>query len=62
MASGSAGSNKNRKVGRNANYCKMYSLSHRYERNKAKKLKRHLKRFPGDVCASARLKELAAYA
>lgn len=44
---------KNRKVGRNANYCKFYALTHRRERNKLVKLKKHLKKFPNDKSALA---------
>ena len=44
-------SKKQRKVGRNANYCKAYRLSRRRERNKLIRLEKHLKRFPADSCA-----------
>ena len=46
-------SKKQRKVGRNAQYCLLYRNSHRREHNKIKRLQKHLKRFPGDTCALA---------
>ena len=42
---------KQRKYGRNANYCKMYAITHRRERNKLKQLKKHIARFVNDACA-----------
>jgi len=42
---------KQRKVGRNANFCKLYRLSHKRERNKLKRLEKHLRRFPDDISA-----------
>lgn len=47
---------KNRKHGRNSVFCKVYKLSHRRERNKAKRLNKHLSRHPGDRCAVQALK------
>ena len=44
---------KQRKFGRNAQYCLFYKLSHRREHNKVRKLKKHLVRFPNDKCALA---------
>lgn len=44
---------KQRKYGRNANFCLRYKGSRRREHNKILKLKRHLKKFPGDVVALA---------
>lgn len=61
MVSGGIGSKKNRKVGRNANWCKWYAATHRRERNMAKRIKKHLTRFPADLVAVNRLKELAAW-
>ena len=46
-------SKKQRKVGRNAAACLRYKNSHRREHNKARRLARHLKRFPGDTVAVA---------
>ena len=46
-------SKKQRKVGRNAAACLQYKNSHRREHNKARRLARHLKRFPGDAVAVA---------
>ena len=45
------GGKKNRKYGRNARYCELYRVRHQRERNKVKRLLRHLKRFPKDRCA-----------
>lgn len=42
---------KSRKAGRNANRCKAYKLSNTRERNKMKRLAKHLLRFPGDMVA-----------
>ena len=44
---------KSRKVGRNALSCKSYKNSNRREKNKIRKLKKHLRWFPDDKCASA---------
>lgn len=44
-------SKKQRKVGRNAEYCRFYAATHRREKNKAVRLKKHLARFPADRCA-----------
>jgi hypothetical protein len=49
--SGAKQSKKQRKVGRNALSCQRYKATHRREKNKARKLKKHLARFPGDVIA-----------
>jgi hypothetical protein len=42
---------KNRKHGRNSSSCVFYKNSKRREHNKVIRLKKHLVRFPGDVCA-----------
>lgn len=42
---------KQRKWGRNAAYRLRYKNSHRREQNKARKLRKHLIRFPNDLCA-----------
>lgn len=43
---------KGRKIGRNADWCKAYRASSRRERNKAKKLLRHIGRYGAtDHCA-----------
>jgi len=39
---------KNRKWGRNASYCKFYRDAGLQERNRARRIRRHLKRYPGD--------------
>lgn len=44
---------KQRKWGRSKPYCLAYQNSHRREHNKIRDLKKHLKRFPDDVCAAA---------
>lgn len=45
------GGKKNRKHGRNKEFCDRYSREGRRERNKARKLTRHLKKFPSDGVA-----------
>lgn len=42
---------KQRKFGRNAIYCAHYLRTHIREKNKIKRLKKHLVRFPDDKCA-----------
>jgi hypothetical protein len=42
---------KNRKHGRNAAFCLAYKNSNRREKNKVKKLTRHLVAFANDRCA-----------
>ena len=49
--SGAKDSKKHRKVGRNADSCKAYKNSNRREKNKLKKLAKHLARFANDACA-----------
>lgn len=49
--SGAKDSKKQRKVGRNAIYCKAYANTNRREKNKIKKLQKHLIRFPDDKAA-----------
>lgn len=51
--SGARDSKKHRKVGRNADYCKAYANTNRREKNKIKKLKKHLAKFGNDNCAKA---------
>lgn len=51
MADKAKKSKKQRKVGRNSAYCLRYKNSHRREQNKARRLKKHLERFPNDLCA-----------
>lgn len=46
-------SKKQRKHGRSKDYCKVYALTHRRERNKVVSLRKHLIRFPDDACAIA---------
>lgn len=44
---------KNRKHGRNNFSCLVYKNTHRRERNKIVRLRKHLSRFAGDRCATA---------
>ena len=44
---------KGRKVGRNNLSCQRYKLEHRRERNKLRRLNRHIKNHPTDRCAFA---------
>jgi hypothetical protein len=60
--SGAKDSKKQRKVGRNADFCKYYALTHRREKNKIKKLVKHLAKFDGDACAKAALANAKAAA
>ena len=48
-------SKKNRKVGRNSNYCLVYKNTNRREKNKVKKLMKHLAKFTNDNCAKVAL-------
>ncbi len=50
------GGKKNRKIGRSRRngQAMQYRLSRRRERNKLRRLERHLKRFPDDHCATSR--------
>jgi hypothetical protein len=53
-------SKKQRKVGRNAVFCKYYATSRKRESNKLIRLNRHLSRFPDDLCASTAAKLAAS--
>jgi len=44
-------SKKNRKHGRNADFCSRYKNTNRREKNKVKKLTKHLATFVNDRCA-----------
>ena len=46
---------KNRKHGRNSVFCLYYKNSNRREKNKVKKLTKHLARFVNDNCAKVAL-------
>lgn len=48
---GAKNSKKQRKYGRNAAYCLSYKNFNRREKNKIKKLVKHLARFSNDNCA-----------
>ncbi len=45
------GGKTQRKYGRNRPWCRAYRLRNQRERNKLRKLRRHLLKFPGDDCA-----------
>jgi hypothetical protein len=42
---------KGRKVGRNSLSCQRYKLEHRREKNKLRRLRRHIKVHVADLCA-----------
>jgi hypothetical protein len=45
--------NKNRKYGRNKKWCASYRAACRRERNRARRIKRHCRRYPNDQAAAA---------
>ena len=45
------GGKKARKYDRNRKWCERYRLAHKREKSKARKLYRHLLKFPGDMVA-----------
>jgi hypothetical protein len=49
---------KNRKHGRNKEFCKRYKAENRRHKNKIKKLKKHIKKFPNEKNAVRVLKNL----
>jgi len=49
------GGKKNRKHGRNKVWCAQYRMRGTRERNKIRKLKRHLKKYPNDSVAKGLL-------
>lgn len=51
---------KSNKSGRNAVFCKFYALTHRREKNKLVRVKKHLVRHPNDRCAEECAKVLKA--
>lgn len=51
---------KQRKHGRNADFCKRYRLSNRRERSKVARLKKRVLRFPQDLVAVAAIDRLTA--
>ena len=55
---GTAVSKKSRKHGRYKKKCEMYERVHQRERNKKRKLMKHLKMHPNDVSANAALKNV----
>lgn len=54
--SGAKKSSKQRKYGRNAVYCLTYKNTNRREKNKIKKLVKHLAKFANDDCAKNAIK------
>jgi hypothetical protein len=46
-------SGKSRKHGNNKAWCTGYKNSNRREKNKVRRINRHLKKFPSDECATA---------
>lgn len=52
-----AAGGKNRKYNRNKRWCEQYANDHRREKNKARRMKRHLKRHPEDLVAMKVLSE-----
>ena len=49
---------KQRKFDRNKKFCEVYARDHTREKNKIKKLEKHLKRFPDDAAAVKSLETL----
>lgn len=47
--------NGNKKHGRNKDYCKSYAARHLQEKHKARRLRKHLEKFPNDAAAQAAL-------
>lgn len=50
---------KNRKYGRNKKWCEVYRMRSQRERNKVRKLARHLKKYPHDATAKKALRSLS---
>lgn len=48
---------KQRKFGRNADYCKTYSMAGVEDKNRKRKMRRHLRRNPGDVQSKNRYEQ-----
>lgn len=53
-----AGGKKNRKVGKRKAFCLIYLNENRREKNKVKRIERHMKRFPLDAGALAHIERL----
>ena len=51
---------KNRKHDRNERWCENYRARQQRERNKARRLSKHLKKYPGDGVARVCLSKLSA--
>jgi hypothetical protein len=52
------GSKKNRKYGRNKKQCEVYRNENKREKNKVKRLLRHLKKYPSDVATISHLERI----
>ncbi len=46
------GGKKGRKLGRNASWCAAYKARSQREKNKLRRLRKHIERFPSDHCAT----------
>ena len=55
MATQSQQGNKNKKYGRNKAKCARYAANHKRERNKVRRIRRHLKQHPNDSQSFNRL-------
>ncbi len=60
MAVVKKGKSGNKKHGRSKAWCERYRARGQREKNKLKKIRRHLKKFPGDRAAELKRKELKA--
>ncbi len=58
--SGAKKGGKNRKYGRNKRFCDRYKIEGRETKNRARKMSRHLKKYPDDKQAEGLLKKLRA--
>lgn len=54
------GGRKNRKVGRGKLSCERYRRENRRERNKARRLVKHMEHQPNDMCGAAAYKRMIA--
>ena len=53
-----AKSHKGRKIGRNRIKCERYKLTHKREKNKIRRILKHLKKHPNNLEAKKRVEEL----
>ena len=61
MAEQAKKTKKSRKFGRNKVFCERYRREGRREKAKTRQLKKHLARFPDDLCATEAFKRLATF-